>query len=56
MKLYRVDKLTKAHGAVVKTKHVLASNDRQAVQDAADSDDCPVCDIYRDGEKVASIV
>ena len=56
MKLYRVNKLAKPGGAVVKTKHVLASNDRQAVADARDSDDCPVCDVLSDGKKVGSIV
>jgi len=56
MKLYRINKLAKPGGAVVKKKDVLASNDREAVKDAADSDDCPVCDIYRNGEKVGSIV
>ena len=56
MKLYRVNKLAKPGGAVVKTKHVLASNDRQAVADARDSDDCPVCDVLSDGKKVGSII
>ena len=56
MKLYRINKLAKPGGDVVKRKNVLASNDRQAVKDAADSDDCPVCDVFRDGQKVGSIV
>ena len=56
MKLYRINKLAKPGGPVIKKKNVLASNDRQAVQDAADSDDCPVCDVFRDGHKVGSIV
>jgi len=56
MKLYRVDKLTKPGGAVVKTKHVLARNDKQAVNDARESDDCPVCDVLADGRKIGSIV
>jgi hypothetical protein len=55
MKLYRVNKLTKPGGAVIKKKDVLALNDRQAVQDAADSDDCPVCDVFRDGQRVGSV-
>jgi len=55
MKHYRVNKLTGPGGAVIKKKDVLAPNDRQAVKDAADSDDCPVCEVYRDGQKVGSI-
>jgi hypothetical protein len=55
MKLYRVNKLAKPNGVVIKKKDVLAPNDRQAIQDAADSDDCPVCEVLRDGQKVGSI-
>ena len=33
MKLYRANKLAKPGGVVVKTKHVLAQSDRQAVND-----------------------
>jgi hypothetical protein len=56
MKLYRIDKLAKPNGMVVKRKHVLAPSDRDALQQAADSDDCPICDVVRDGDKVGSIV
>jgi hypothetical protein len=56
MKLYRVDKLAKPGGAVVKKKHILAASDRQAVQEAEDSPDCPICDVLRDGEKVGQIL
>jgi hypothetical protein len=52
MKHYRVNKLAKAGGAIVKKKDVLAANDRQAVQDAVDSGECPVCDVLRDGKIV----
>ena len=55
MKLYRIDKLTKPGGSIVKKKHVLATSDRQAVDEARDSDDCPVCDVLRDGNKVGEI-
>ena len=55
MKLYRIDKLTRPGGTVVKKKHVLAVSDRQAVEQARDSDDCPVCDVLRDGKKVGEI-
>ncbi len=56
MKLYRVNKLAKPGGAVIKTKHVLASHDHQAIRDARDSEDCPICDVISDGKKVGSIV
>ena len=56
MKHYRINKLAKPNGVVVKKKDVLASDDRQAVEEAAQSEDCPICDVFRDGEKVGSIV
>jgi hypothetical protein len=55
MKHYRVNKLAKPGGPVVKKKDILAANDVQAVKHAAESDDCPICDVLRDGEKVGSI-
>ena len=56
MKLYRVNKLTRPDGVIVKKKHILAVSDKQAVQDARESDDCPVCDVVRDdGTKVGQI-
>lgn len=56
MKLYRVNKLAKPGGIVVKKKHILANNDRQAVKQAEDSDDCPICDVLRDGATVGQIL
>jgi hypothetical protein len=56
MKLYRVNKLAKPGGVVVKKKHILASSDTAAVQHAKDSPDCPICDVLRDGEKVGQIL
>ena len=55
MKLYRVDKLTKPGGVVVKKRHILANSDMHAVKQAEDSPDCPVCDVSRDGEKVGQV-
>ena len=55
MKLYRINKLARPGGLVVKKKDVLAASDRDAVQAAADSEDCPVCDVLRDGQTVGSI-
>ena len=56
MKLYRVDKLAKPGGMVVKKKHILANSDQHAVKQAEDSPDCPVCDVLRDGERVGQIL
>ena len=55
MEHYRVNKLTKLGGAVVKTKDLLAPSTKQAVQDAREDPDCPVCEVWRAGQKVASI-
>ncbi|MFL6733587.1 MAG: hypothetical protein ACJ8EY_02700 [Sphingomicrobium sp.] len=56
MKLYRVNKLTKPGGVVTKKKDILAQSDQQAIRHAAESDDCPVCDVLRDGEKIGVIL
>ncbi len=56
MKLYRVDKLAKRGGVVVKKKHILANSDREAVKQAEKSDDCPICDVLRDGESVGQVI
>ena len=55
MKLYRINKLSRPDGHVVKKKDVLAASDAEAIKDAAESDDCPVCDVLRDGQRVGSI-
>lgn len=55
MKHYRVNKLDKRGGQIVKRKDVLANNDKQALLDAAANEDCPVCEVWRAGEKVGSI-
>ena len=56
MKLYRVDKLAKRGGAVVKKRHILATSDAAAVRQAEDSDDCPICDVRRDGDVVGQVL
>lgn len=56
MKLYRINKVTKPGGMVLKKKDVLAVSDRDAVRKAADSEDCPVCEVLKDGQQVGSIV
>ena len=56
MKLYRINKVTKTGGVILKKKDVLATSDKEAVQKAADSVDCPVCEILKDGQQVGSIL
>ena len=56
MKLYRINKVTKPGGAVIKKKDVLAASDREAVQRAAESSDCPICEVLKDGQQVGAIV
>jgi len=56
MKLYRVNKLAKAGGIVIKKKHILAPSDTAAVKQAEDSEDCPVCDVLRDGARVGQVL
>lgn len=56
MKHYRVNKLAKRGGAVIKKKDILANSDREAVQRARDDEDCPICDVLHHGEKIGSIL
>ncbi len=56
MKHYRVNKLAKPAGAIVKRKDILATNDKEAIETAADQEDCPVCDIWHEGRKVGTIL
>ncbi len=55
MKLYRINKVTALGGSVVKKKDVLAASDREAVQRARDSSDCPICEVLRDGQPVGVV-
>jgi hypothetical protein len=55
MKHYRVNKVTKPDGMVLKRKDILAQDDRQALARAADDEDCPVCDVLHAGKKVGTI-
>ncbi|HYE28111.1 MAG TPA: hypothetical protein VEA61_07740 [Allosphingosinicella sp.] len=55
MRHYRVNKLARPGGAIVKRKDILADTDRDAVARAKSDADCPVCDVWRNGEKIGSI-
>lgn len=56
MKLYRINKVTKPGGIVLKKKDVLAASDKEAIQQAAESSDCPICEVLKGGEQVGKIV
>jgi len=56
MKLYRINKLTKPGGAILKKKDVLAASDKEALQRAKDNPDCPVCDVLRDGKSIGAVL
>jgi hypothetical protein len=55
VKHYRVNKVTKPDGEVLKRKDILAHDDRQALERAASDEDCPVCDVLHAGQKIGSI-
>ncbi|MBV9528207.1 hypothetical protein [Sphingomonas sp.] len=56
MKLYRINKLSKLGGIILKKKDVLAASNGEAVRIAANSPDCPVCDVLKDGQHVGSVL
>ncbi len=51
MKHYRINKVIKPGGAVIKTQDVLAKSDQDAVERAKHAD-CPVCEVLKDGKPV----
>ena len=55
MRHYRVNKVVKPGGDVLKKKDILASDDKDAMSRAAADDDCPTCDVFRSGLKIGSI-
>lgn len=55
MKLYRINKVDTPGGAVLKKKDVLASSDREAIEQAEESPDCPTCEVLRDGKPIGKI-
>lgn len=55
MKHYRVNKLARSGGPIVKRKDILATDDKQATKVASADDDCPICEVWHGGKKVGSI-
>lgn len=56
MKHYRVYKLARPKGKIVKGKDLLAADDGEALREAMNDEDCPVCDVWQGVNKVGSIV
>jgi hypothetical protein len=55
MKHYRVNKVDKPGGEVLKKKDILAADDREALNRAGADDDCPTCDVFQSGSRIGSI-
>ena len=55
MKHYRVIKMAKPAGPVVKTMDILAKDDSDAMRSAREDHDCPVCDVLQAGTKIGAI-
>ena len=55
MKHYRINKLARPDGLVVKRKDILATGDKEAMK-RAEEDDCPFCEVYHEGKKVGAIL
>ena len=55
MRHYRINKLAKPQGAILKKDDVLAASDQEALRRAQESPDCPVCEVLRDGKPVGLI-
>jgi hypothetical protein len=56
MKHYRVNKVTKPGGAIVKKKDILAAGHSEAVARAEADEDCPICEVWHEGRKIGSVV
>ena len=55
MKHYRINKVVKPGGAIIKKKDVLAASDAQAMARADADDDCPICEVFEAGKKIGSV-
>jgi hypothetical protein len=56
VKLYRINKVARSTGSLLKKRDVLAASDAEALRIAEESPDCPVCEVLRDGKPVGSIL
>ncbi len=56
MKHYRIEKVSKPGGAVLKKKDILAASDEDAMSRAEASSDCPTCEVRKDGKQIGLVV
>jgi hypothetical protein len=55
---YRIYKLNKPRsngGKIIHGKDLLAPDDQQAMHDACEDPDCPICEVWQAARKVGSI-
>ena len=55
VKHYRIEKIAHAGGPVLKKKDILAGSDREAIDRAENSADCPICDVRKDGRVIGTV-
>ena len=55
MKHYRIEKVSTPGGPVIKTKDILAASDKDAIERAESSADCPVCEVRKDGKRIGLV-
>ncbi len=55
MKHYRIEKVSAPGGVVLKKKDILAVSDEDAMERAAQSDDCPTCEVLKDGKRIGLV-
>ncbi len=55
MKHYRIEKVVHAGGAVLKKQDILARSDREAMERAEHSADCPICNVRKDGQVIGTV-
>ena len=55
MKHYRIEKVAQQGRDVLKKQDILANSDREAILRAEASDDCPVCDVRKNGQVIGTV-
>lgn len=55
MKHYRINKVTAPGGRTLKKHDVLARSDSEALKRAEESDDCPICEVLREGQVIGTV-
>jgi hypothetical protein len=55
VKHYRIEKVARPGGTVLKKKDILAGSDREAMDRAEHSADCPICEVRKDGQVIGTV-